>query len=122
MVEYNITASYASPLAARALDSVFGSLADATRRDMLRRVAAGELSVSAIAANYTLTLAAISKHLKVLEKAQLIKKRRQGKEMIVSLAPGAFRDADEYLLWYRQRMEQRFEAFDEFIKQDNLKK
>lgn len=108
-------------MAATGLDSVFGSLADATRRDILRRVAAGELSVGAIAANYSLTFAAISKHLKVLEKARLISKRKQGKEMIVSLAPGAFRDADEYLLWYRRRMELRFEAFDEFIKQDNKK-
>lgn len=103
------------------LDSVFGSLADTTRRDILRRVANCELSVGDIAANYDLTFAAVSKHLKVLEKANLITKRRRGKEQMVSLAPAAFRDAEEYLDWYRRRMEDRFDAFDAYLNEQKLR-
>jgi DNA-binding transcriptional ArsR family regulator len=112
MVEYNASPA-ASPLAQ--LDSIFGSLADATRRDILRRVAQCELSIGEIAANYDLTFAAISKHIKILEKARLIVKQKRGKEQMVSLAPRAFHDAEEYLNWYRQRMEERFDALDEFL-------
>jgi DNA-binding transcriptional ArsR family regulator len=97
------------------LDSVFGSLADTTRRDILRRVAQCELSIGEIAAHYELTFAAISKHIKILEGARLIVKRRRGKEQMVSLAPRAFHDAEEYLLWYRQRTEERFDRLDEFL-------
>jgi DNA-binding transcriptional ArsR family regulator len=101
------------------LDAVFGSLADATRRDILRRVAHCELTVSEIAAQYDLTLAAVSKHLKVLENAKLIIKQRRGKEKMVSLAPQAFRDVEHYLEWYRQRTEQRFDALEAYLKEDD---
>jgi DNA-binding transcriptional ArsR family regulator len=53
------------------LDSIFGSLADPTRRDILQRVAGRELTVSQIAEPYDLSLAAVSKHLKILERAKL---------------------------------------------------
>jgi DNA-binding transcriptional ArsR family regulator len=113
MVEYNITPL--SPAFGQ-LDSVFGSLADGTRRDILRQVAGCELSIGEIAAHYDLTFAAISKHIKILEQARLVIKRRRGKEQMVSLAPGAFRDAEEYLAWYQRGIEQRFDRLDEFLK------
>jgi DNA-binding transcriptional ArsR family regulator len=100
------------------LNSVFGSLADGTRRDILRRVTGTELSVGELARAYSLSFAAVSKHIKILQQAQLIIKRRRGKEVMVSLAPEAFRDADEYLAWYRQRFEQRLDALEEFLKDD----
>jgi DNA-binding transcriptional ArsR family regulator len=101
---------------ASSLDTVFGSLSDPTRRDILRRVADSELSISEIAANYDLTFAAISKHLKVLEKAKLIIKRRKGKEQMVHLSPYAFRDANEYLDWYKQLWEQRFDSLENYLR------
>jgi len=101
------------------LDSTFGALADPTRRDILRRVSSAELSISQIARNYNLTFAAVSKHLKVLEKARLITKRKQGKEQLVSLAPQAFADATQYLEWYRQFWEQRLDALDSYLKSSN---
>lgn len=107
MVEYTLN-----------LDSIFGSLADPTRRDILRRVANDELSVSQIALPYDLTLAAVSKHLKVLEKANLIIKRRRGKEQIVNLAPDALANADEYLEYYRQLWERRFDALEELLNKE----
>jgi len=72
---------------------VFGSLADTTRRDILRRVAGRELSVGEIAAAYDISLAAVSKHLIVLEKARLVTKRREGKQQVVTFAPNALRAA-----------------------------
>jgi DNA-binding transcriptional ArsR family regulator len=100
------------------LDTIFGSLADPTRRDILRRVAGTELTVSEIAAPYSLSLAAISKHLKILEQAKLIMKRRQGKQQVVSLSPPAFADAAEYLDWYRRLWEQRFDALEDYLNKD----
>jgi DNA-binding transcriptional ArsR family regulator len=107
MVEYSIE-----------LDSIFSSLADATRRDILTRVAQAELSVGEIARKYDISFAAISKHLNVLERARLITKRREGKQQMVTLAPGALRSADEYLEQYRQMWEQRFNKLDELIKEE----
>jgi DNA-binding transcriptional ArsR family regulator len=103
------------------LDSIFGSLADPTRRDILTRVARRDLSVGEIAKSYDLTFAAISKHLKVLERAQLIIKRRRGKEQIVTLAPDALAKADEYLEQYRQLWEERFDALSEVLEQEQRK-
>jgi DNA-binding transcriptional ArsR family regulator len=104
MVEYSLQ-----------LDSVFGSLADPTRRDMLRRVGRRELSVGQIAAHYDLTFAAVSKHLKILEKAKLISKRRRGKQQLVRLSPEAFVSATEYLEWYRQMWEERLDSLEQYL-------
>src|ERR1700683_5646258 len=99
MVEYSLQ-----------LDSIFGSLADPTRRDILQRLSGGELSVGDIARPYDLTLAAVSKHLKILEKAQLIIKRRAGKQQLAYLSPVALQSATEYLQFYQQFMDRRYDA------------
>lgn len=65
-------------------DAFFHALADRTRRDILRRVLAGEHSVTALAAQYDMSFAAVQKHVAVLEKAGLISKRRQGREQLAS--------------------------------------
>ncbi|MBB2769976.1 ArsR/SmtB family transcription factor [Mycolicibacterium monacense] len=65
-------------------DAFFHALADRTRRDILRRVLAGEHSVSALAAKYEMSFAAVQKHVAVLEKAGLISKRRQGRQQLAS--------------------------------------
>lgn len=65
-------------------DALFHALSDRTRRDILRRVLAGEHSVSALAANYDMSFAAVQKHVAVLEKAGLLTKRRRGREQLAS--------------------------------------
>ncbi len=100
------------------LDSTFGALSDPTRRDILRRVSDTELSVGQLARFYDLTFAAVSKHLKVLEKAALIVKRRNGKEQLVSLAPQALADAADYIEWYKQFMEARLDALEIYLKEN----
>jgi DNA-binding transcriptional ArsR family regulator len=97
------------------LDTVFGSLADPTRRDILQRLADKEMTVGEIARPYKLTFAAVSKHLKVLEAARLVVKRRSGKEQIVQLSPGALAAADAYLKQYEQLWQARLDALDEFL-------
>jgi DNA-binding transcriptional ArsR family regulator len=104
---------------AYSLDNVFSSLADPTRRDILRRIAAREMSVSEIARPYDLTLAAISKHLKILEKAQLIIKRKRGKQHIVHIAPQAFSDVEEYLRFYRDLWEARMDSLENVLNEED---
>jgi DNA-binding transcriptional ArsR family regulator len=65
-------------------DLVFHALADATRRDIVETALAGELSVSALGRRYPISLPAIQKHVGVLERAGLVRKRRQGREQLVS--------------------------------------
>lgn len=106
MVEYTLS-----------LDSIFGALSDPTRRGILQQVSNNELSVGQIARQYDLTFSAVSKHLKVLERAQLILKRRSGKEQMVILAPDALVPASEYLEAYRVMWESRFDALDQYLKE-----
>jgi len=65
-------------------DALFHALSDRTRRDILRRVLAGEHSVSALAAKYAMSFAAVQKHVAVLERAGLLTKRRKGREQLAS--------------------------------------
>jgi DNA-binding transcriptional ArsR family regulator len=106
------------------LDSVFGSLADPTRRDILQRVADHELSISEIAAHYKLTFAAISKHLIILEQARLIRKRKSGKHQLVQAELAALKDATAYMQQYQKLWEARLDRLDDFLthKQLNNKK
>lgn len=102
---------------ALSLDSIFGSLADPTRRDILQRLQLGELNVSEIAEPYDMSLPAISKHLKILEQARLICKRRKGKERIVELEPVAMEQAAEYFRQYEQLWHERLDRLDQFLKE-----
>ena len=65
-------------------DALFAALSDRTRRDILRRVLAGEHSVTALAASYEMSFAAVQKHVAVLERAGLLTKRRRGREQLAS--------------------------------------
>jgi DNA-binding transcriptional ArsR family regulator len=100
------------------LNSIFGSLADPTRRDILRRLAKKELSVTEVAKPYQVSLAAISKHLIILEKAKLVIKRRKGKQLYVELAPRALKDANTYLTRYEKLWEDRFDALEEYLSKE----
>lgn len=100
------------------LDIIFGSLADPTRRDILSRLQDGQLNVSEVAEPYDMSLAAISKHLKILEKAKLICKRRQGKQQIVTLEPRAMMQATNYLKQYEQLWNERFDRLEQLLNEE----
>jgi DNA-binding transcriptional ArsR family regulator len=97
------------------LDSIFGSLADTTRRDIMRRVAGHELSVGEIASSYNMSLAAVSKHLIVLEQARLVTKRREGKLQVVSLSPDTLADASRHLERYRDIWENSLDRLERYL-------
>jgi DNA-binding transcriptional ArsR family regulator len=91
------------------LDRLFQALADATRRDIVRRVTVGEYSVSGLAALYSMSFAAVQKHVAVLERASLVAKERRGREQIVRGNHDGLQKArrllDEYEAIWRQRAE-----------------
>lgn len=92
------------------LDLLLRALADATRRDIVRRVLDGEQSVSGLARQYPMSFAAVQKHVAVLERAGLVHKRRQGREHLVAgdvAALGAVHDLlDQFEQMWRARVEQ----------------
>ena len=97
-------------LTSREVDDLFHALADATRRDILRRCAVEEPSVSRLADVYPMSFAAVQKHVAVLEGAGLVIKERRGREQIVHTAPRAVSRArqvlDELEATWRGRVEQ----------------
>ena len=80
-------------LSPNAADSVFHALADATRRDILRRCVAGQPSVSRLAQAYPMSFAAVQKHVAVLERAGLVTKERRGREQLVRTDAGGLGNA-----------------------------
>jgi DNA-binding transcriptional ArsR family regulator len=87
---------------AQRLDSVFHALSDSTRRAILRDVSKQEKTVGEIAKPYLMSLAAVSKHLKVLEAAELIARERRGSFQIVRLNAASLRPADDWLAYYEK--------------------
>ena len=108
MVEHSL-------LADSRLDLTFGSLSNATRRDMLQRVARTDLSVSELSVAYDLTFAAVSKHLGVLERAKLITKEKRGKLHLVRLSPEALLPAVDYLQHYKELWDDRLDALEAYL-------
>lgn len=78
-------------------DYIFAALADPTRRDILARVAECEMPVGKLAAEYEISLPAVSRHLRVLRRAGLIMVRKDGQRRMVMAVPGALDQAAEYL-------------------------
>jgi DNA-binding transcriptional ArsR family regulator len=99
-------------------DAFFHALADRTRRDILRRVLAGEHSVSALAANYGMSFAAVQKHVAVLENAGLLTKRRSGREQLASGDVAAVRSVASMLADLEQVWRGRIARIDELITSD----
>ena len=97
------------------LDLIFQSLADPTRRDILRRGAKKDLSISELARPYKLSLPAISKHIRVLEKAHLVTKERRGKQYFVHISLPAFSEAMNHLKEYEKLWNERFDRLERYL-------
>ena len=97
------------PIERETTSRLFHALADATRRDIVRRALDGELSVSALARSYPISLPAVQKHVAVLVEAELVIKQRRGREQIVRADATALRRAHDALdrleLAWRERLE-----------------
>jgi DNA-binding transcriptional ArsR family regulator len=87
---------------AEPLSRVFFALSDPTRRAILARVAGGEVTVTAIAAPFAMSLAAVSKHIRVLELAGLLRRSKQGRERYLRLVAEPLRDAADWVEGFRE--------------------
>jgi DNA-binding transcriptional ArsR family regulator len=99
-------------------DALFHALADRTRRDVLRRVLVGVHSVSALAANYDMSFAAVQKHVAVLERAGLLSKRRSGREQLAHGEVEAVRSVASMLVELEDLWRGRVARIDELIAND----
>ncbi|AVP67447.1 metalloregulator ArsR/SmtB family transcription factor [Rhodococcus hoagii] len=102
-------------------DALFHALADRTRRDILRRVLAGEHSVSALAEKYDMSFAAVQKHVSVLQNAGLLTKRRRGREQLASGDVAAVRSVASMLTELEDVWRGRIARIDELIALDSTK-
>ena len=103
------------------IDRIFHALADATRRDIVRRTLAGEASVSALAGAYAMSFAAVQKHVAVLEGAGLVTKQSRGRERLVRADPATIARAQGLLDAYAQLWRGRVDRLDALLA-DNDKK
>ena len=101
------------------LDLIFHALSDATRRSILHGVARKEKTVGEIARPFRMSLAAVSKHLKVLERAKLIERRKEGSFQIVKLNAEALERAEHWISYYEQFWSRRLDALQELIEEKN---
>lgn len=101
---------------AHTLDTIFHALGDATRRSMLGELAAGERSVGELAEPFAMSLAAASKHIKVLEAAGLIRRDVRGRTHMCSLDPVPLMNADQWLGIYRRFWTDRLDTLEQLLR------
>ena len=99
------------------LSKTFAALADPTRRKILSRLMAGVTTVNALAAPHDMSLPAISKHLKVLERSGLITRHREAQTRPCALKAAPLKEAVDWLEGYRQHWEERFDRLDEDLQE-----
>lgn len=100
------------------LDAVFHALADRTRRAMVQRLAQSACTVSELARPFAMSLAAASKHLRVLEGAGLVHRRVEGRQHFCSLDAAALRSAQDWLRYYEQYWSESFDALERIAATD----
>jgi DNA-binding transcriptional ArsR family regulator len=99
------------------LSATFTALADPTRRAILARLASGETSVKELAHPFAMSMPAVSKHLKVLERAGLIQRGRTAQWRPAKLDAGPLREASDWLEHYRRFWEESFDRLDDYLKE-----
>src|SRR5215469_16298279 len=99
------------------LSMTLAALADPTRRAMLARLSRGETSVTELAAPFDMTMPAVSKHLKVLERAGLIERGREAQWRPCRLAAGPLKDASDWLDHYRRFWEEAFDRLEDYLRE-----
>jgi DNA-binding transcriptional ArsR family regulator len=97
------------------LDTTFAALSDPTRRAILARLALGETSVTDLAKPFAMSLPAVSKHLKVLERAGLIGRGREAQWRPCRIEPRALKDIDDWLNHYRRFFDESFDRLDAYL-------
>jgi DNA-binding transcriptional ArsR family regulator len=103
------------------LSTTFAALADPTRRSILARLAQGEATVNELAEPFPITLQAVSKHLKVLERAGLIARGRSAQLRPSRLQGAALKDVADWLADYRRFFDESFDRLDEHLRDESLR-
>jgi DNA-binding transcriptional ArsR family regulator len=106
---------------ARSLDSTLHALADPTRRAILRRLAQSEARVTELAAPFPISLNSVSKHIRILERARLVERRRAGREHILRFRPEPLHAVQEWIRQQEPFWRAGLEALDELLTQDDLR-
>ena len=101
----------------RSLDRTFAALADPTRRRILEHLSHGDSCVTDLARPYSMSLPAVSKHLRVLENAGLIRRRRNGRVHRLNLEAAPMQQAQQWIEEYRKFWEESFDRLDEYLKE-----
>src|SRR5258708_30784614 len=103
------------------LSSTFAALADPTRRAILARLASGEISVMKLAEPFDMSLPAVSKHLKVLERAGLIERGREAQWRPCRLQANPLKDIADWVAYYRRHWEETFDTLGSYLQQPQRK-
>jgi DNA-binding transcriptional ArsR family regulator len=97
------------------LDRTFAALADPTRRDVLDRLALAPASITELARPYGISLPGMLKHVRILEEADLVTTRKQGRAREVALGPAGMRDAERWIELHRERWERRLDRLEALV-------
>ncbi|MCJ7996611.1 winged helix-turn-helix transcriptional regulator [Rhizobium cremeum] len=103
----------------QSLDNVFHALGDATRRRMLRELTSGERTVGQLAEPFDMSLAAVSKHIKVLEAAGLLRREVRGRTHFCRIEPGPLASAHEWLEFYERFWTSRLDTLERLLREED---
>jgi len=105
-----------------AMDNLLGAVADSTRRAILARLAAGDARVTEVASEFPISLNSVSKHVRMLERAGLVRRTVRGRDHVLSLDAAPLADAAAWIAHYQRFWEQRLEALDQLVTRDKPRK
>jgi DNA-binding transcriptional ArsR family regulator len=100
------------------LNNTFAALSDPTRRAILSKLAGGEMTIMEIATPFDMSLPAVSKHIRVLEKAGLVSRRKQGREYFCCLNAKPLRNAAKWLVFYQQFWDAKLDSLANFLENE----
>ena len=99
----------------QAMDNVLGAVADSTRRAILARLATGDARVTEVAAEFPISLNSVSKHVRMLERAGLVRRTVRGRDHVLSLHAAPLAEAAAWIAHYQRFWQDRLEALDKFV-------
>ncbi len=99
------------------LDAVLGAVADSTRRAILARLSLADARVTEVAADFPISLNSVSKHVRMLERAGLVRRTVQGRDHVLSLDAAPLADAAKWIAYYRRFWDERLKALEQLMKQ-----
>lgn len=104
------------------MDNLLGAVADSTRRAILARLAAGDARVTEVASEFPISLNSVSKHVRMLERAGLVRRTIRGRDHVLSLDAAPLADAAAWIAHYRRFWEERLEALEKLVTKDKPRK